>query len=202
MPQDGVVVQVGGNYATAIRDASRFDLVGAELHLGGANAGVQTFEVMSTDTGSVAKGLRRNGPGYFPIGTLRVASDAGVLELHDLLDNDGDAQGASEALYVRHLVIEDGATVVTGGLKVYYGTMTSFGSVDVSANLVRVLPEIEDFDGDFDVDLFDHAALIDCLSGPVGGALPAGCAGTADLDGDGDADLADLRQFQSAFTGQ
>ncbi|MCH8252177.1 MAG: hypothetical protein IID36_06970 [Planctomycetes bacterium] len=54
-------------------------------------------------------------------------------------------------------------------------------------------------DREGDVDLFDFAALLDCVTGPGEGALPD-CA-TFDLDGDNNVDLVDCGVLQLAFTG-
>ncbi|MCC7292211.1 MAG: hypothetical protein IT449_09150 [Phycisphaerales bacterium] len=56
-----------------------------------------------------------------------------------------------------------------------------------------------DIDGDCRVDLADLAALVGCLQGP-GVACAPQCA-PLDLDLDGDLDLQDFAQFQTAFTG-
>ncbi len=64
-----------------------------------------------------------------------------------------------------------------------------------------------DADGDVDVDLDDHVALVDCMDGP--GVLPTptppgfliGCLTAFDVDLDQDVDLADAAEFQAAFTG-
>lgn len=55
-----------------------------------------------------------------------------------------------------------------------------------------------DSDGDGDVDLFDLAAFLDCVSGPID--LGPEC-GWADLDSDNDVDFHDFQLFQLAFTG-
>lgn len=55
-----------------------------------------------------------------------------------------------------------------------------------------------DSDGDTDVDLVDHAAMTDCLSGP-GTAPPGGCD-FADGDADDDVDLDDVAGMQLAYT--
>ena len=58
------------------------------------------------------------------------------------------------------------------------------------------------FDYDFDgsVDLDDHVALADCLTGQSGGLLPN--CGVFDPDEDSDVDLADFGAFQNAFGAQ
>lgn len=55
-----------------------------------------------------------------------------------------------------------------------------------------------DMNGDGAVDRNDVLLLMDCLAGPVG-TTEAGCT-CADLDGDGNIDLADFSLFQSAFS--
>lgn len=60
-------------------------------------------------------------------------------------------------------------------------------------------PPPGNLDFDCDVDMFEYAAFLECVSG-VGGGVSPGCQ-TFDFDGDGDVDLADFGAFQSAFTG-
>lgn len=54
-------------------------------------------------------------------------------------------------------------------------------------------------DGDGDVDLFDFAAFLDCVTGPGDAGFPQECA-TFDFDEDGDLDRADGGALQIAFT--
>jgi hypothetical protein len=62
-----------------------------------------------------------------------------------------------------------------------------------------------DFDGDGDIDLDDHAALYDCLSGPTDPPTPtppstaADCLAAFDFDTDTDVDLADFAAFQAVL---
>ena len=62
-----------------------------------------------------------------------------------------------------------------------------------------------DLDADGDLDLADHALLVDCTGGPGAGDPAGGCSqeafDLADCDGDGDVDLADAAWFASLFTG-
>jgi hypothetical protein len=57
---------------------------------------------------------------------------------------------------------------------------------------------LEDLDGDGDVDLADHATMVDCVSGP--GVPPGAECGDADIDLDDDVDLRDLASCQAAYT--
>ncbi len=59
---------------------------------------------------------------------------------------------------------------------------------------------IGDFDCDRDVDVFDFAAYLDCVTGAADGELPPGCE-AFDFNGDNDVDFHDLGGFQRAFTG-
>jgi len=56
-----------------------------------------------------------------------------------------------------------------------------------------------DADGDGDVDLFDYAAYVDCVTGP-GGRRADACE-LFDADGDGDVDLHDFAPLQVHFSG-
>lgn len=65
-----------------------------------------------------------------------------------------------------------------------------------------------DFDGDGDVDLDDHAVLVDCLRGqdaspnPMPPITTQECLDGFDFDHDDDVDMFDYTMFQDVFTGQ
>ncbi|MCB9849449.1 MAG: fibronectin type III domain-containing protein [Phycisphaerales bacterium] len=193
-------LRVGGDFDVAIDDYSAFDLVTAELRMVGLGKSVQTLEVMSADIGADLAGLTCSTAGRFPIGTLRIGPTPTTVRLVDLQEN---ASG-EEAIYVDHLVIDAGATLLTNGHVVYYRTLDLAGSVDVSGNLVMLEGQPGDCDVDGDVDVADFAGLVDCLSGP-GGTPPAtasagcGCLATFDLDADGDVDLRDVAGLLSGL---
>ncbi len=65
---------------------------------------------------------------------------------------------------------------------------------DNSVLLEVVEPTPGDCDEDSDVDMFDFACFVDCMTGPGGGLLPD-CEGL-DFDEDGDVDLLDFAEFQ------
>ena len=58
-------------------------------------------------------------------------------------------------------------------------------------------PGFGDLDGDYDVDLDDHALFAGCMDGP-GVAYPTSSCERGDLD-DGDVDLGDFAEFQNVF---
>ncbi len=73
-----------------------------------------------------------------------------------------------------------------------------FGAIGFEAFVAR---PAEDLDGDWDVDLADFLAFVDCFAWSAQGArIPIHCR-RVDVDGDNDVDLADLIAFQAAFTG-
>jgi len=72
------------------------------------------------------------------------------------------------------------------------------------------VPATGDFDGDEDVDLTDHAALLACLAGPTQRPDPddpgvttceVECLNAFDFDEDLDVDLLDVAEFQTVFSG-
>ena len=82
-----------------------------------------------------------------------------------------------------------------------YRSLSSAGAYRFSFTMSAVpLSEACDFDEDEDVDLEDYTFISDCLSGPNAETIDPGCE-DADLDWDGDVDLADVFGFQAAFDG-
>ncbi len=77
----------------------------------------------------------------------------------------------------------------------YQATDTTHPRLFLTAEAASAVPG--DVNGDFDVDLLDHAALVAALTGP-GTALTSPCE-RADLDADDDVDLADTALLQNAF---
>ncbi len=61
------------------------------------------------------------------------------------------------------------------------------------------IPDPGDCDTNGSIDLNDHAAVVDCMTGP-GGGVPANCD-CADLDEDNDVDLEDWSDFQLLIPG-
>jgi hypothetical protein len=137
-PAGGLTLKVGGSFDCAIDDNSRFDLAQAELRMIGLGQNVQQLEVMSKRVGKDLSAFDRNLPGHFPIETLRVGPTPTQVSLVDQHDNDGLGQATCEALYVRNLVIESGATLLTNECRVYYEQLTLLGSVDNPAYLIDI----------------------------------------------------------------
>jgi hypothetical protein len=175
----GAAVFVGGNFDAAITSNTRFDLASAELRMNGA--GAQSLELMSIDIGPDSDGLDRTLPGHYPIDTLRIGPTATTVNLVDTHDNDTLGQSQCEAIYVRTLIIDAGATLNTNGCPVYYETLTLNGSVDDPANLIQIAQCAPDFNGDGQVNGADLGVLLGSW----------GLPGT-DLNGDGTTDGADL----------
>lgn len=77
----------------------------------------------------------------------------------------------------------------------------------LSFSIVPLRPADGDFEEDQDVDLEDHAALVDCRHGPDTVPAPMAatncevdCINAFDFDSDGDVDLRDVAEFQIAFS--
>jgi hypothetical protein len=81
------------------------------------------------------------------------------------------------------------------------GLVRSFSNV--VPNRVMKIHEVEpgDYDTDGDVDSYDAAAFIGCLTGPNGGPLTPVCA-PGDLDADDDIDVIDFVLFSVIFSSQ
>jgi hypothetical protein len=175
-------VTLGGRFDVAIDDHLRYDMADAQLRLIGLD---QELELMSADIGPDDAGLDRSVPGHYPVGTLRIEQT--TVELVDDHDNDGQGQALCEALYVQSLVVEAGATLITGGCPVYYVTAEIAGVVDEPANLVPIVvspPCPWDLDGGGGVDVTDFLLLL-----AAWGTNPGD---PADFDGDGVVGIADF----------
>jgi hypothetical protein len=176
-------VTLGGHFDIAIDDHLRYDMADAQLRLIGLD---QELELMSVDIGPDDAGLDRSVPGHYPVGTLRIEQT--TVELVDDHDNDGQGQALCEAFYVQSLVVEAGATLVTGGCPVYYVTAQIAGDVDDPVNLVPIVvspPCPWDLDGGGGVDVTDFLALL-----AAWGTNPGD---PADFDGDGVVGTADFQ---------
>ncbi|GAB4546867.1 MAG: hypothetical protein Tsb0013_06110 [Phycisphaerales bacterium] len=193
----GGVVRIGGAFVCSIDDPARFDLASAELRcVGLPSQAPQAVEAMSADLGPVPDGLERATAGAFPLGTLRVGPTATVVDLVDAHDNPGNA--AQDAVYVRTLRVDAGATLRTNGIKVYYETLVLDGAVDDPGTLCPILTNQcqADFDNDGDVDLGDFG-IFGSAFGSVAG--DANYDSSADFDTDGDVDLGDFGIFGLQF---
>ena len=90
---------------------------------------------------------------------------------------------------------------VAGNVYPYYCIVHS--AVGMVGTVTVVM--LGDVDGDFDVDLTDHAIVAGCLSGPESDLTEGVCSleefDLSDTDDDGDVDLRDVAAMQNAFTG-
>lgn len=111
-----------------------------------------------------------------------------------------------EAMYVNKLIIEQGATLMTSGHRIYFASLTLDGNVDNAAFLVPLEALLGDLDHDFDVDVTDFGLLLECMSGPAADLSASACSAdvshTADINSDGHVDLGDVQAAQIAFTGE
>ncbi|MHC5023716.1 MAG: right-handed parallel beta-helix repeat-containing protein [Planctomycetota bacterium] len=173
---------VDGDYDVAITESASYHMVDAELRLAGGLS-AQNLEIMSLDVGADPAGFDRGLPGHFPLGTLRIGGTS-IVDMIDAHDNDGQGQDDCEAIYVKDLIIEPGATLNTLGCPVYYGSLILDGVVDDPANLHEVEPPPPcpaDLNGDSGVDVQDLLILLGAW-GATGG----------DVTGDGMTDVSDL----------
>ncbi len=172
---------LAGAFENAITNGAGFTLTSSELRLTGAT---QVFEASSIDEGATGFGLS-TGAGRFPFGTLRLGPGSPAVDLTDALDNN-PKDDASEAIYVRSLVIDNGAELRTNGVRVYYSELTLDGTVDEPLNLISLCRA--DIAESGVVDATDLAVLLASWGDPG-----------ADLTGDGVVDATDLAVLLAAW---
>jgi len=181
MAHENWLMAVGGNVDIAINDNARFTMEEATLALTGQSGDLQHLEAMSVDVDSSTDGLDHAIDGHFTLGQLIVRSGSTAL----VVDNHDNAEGGAESVYVKHLVIEAGATLDAGDRAVWYETAQidgiAIGDIDVVAD-----PCPGDADGSGEVDIDDLLAVI----GTFNDLCPDGCA--TDVDDDGVVTIDDL----------
>ncbi len=89
---------------------------------------------------------------------------------------------------------------VAGNVYPYYCIVHTFFGMVGTVTVVM----LGDVDGDFDVDVTDHAIAANCLSGPESDVSEGACGleefDLPDTDDDGDVNLCDIAAIQNAFT--
>ena len=179
---------VGGNVDIAINDNARFTMEDAALALTGESGDLQHLEAMSVDVDSSTDGLDHAIDGHFTLGQLIVRSGASAL----VVDNHDNAEGGAESIYVKHLVIEAGATLDAGDRAVWYETAEiagiAIGDIDVVQD-----PCPGDGDGNGEVNIDDLLMVISTF----GDLCPDGC--DSDHDDDGVVSIDDLLIVISQF---
>ena len=155
----------------------------------------QTFEVAGEERGPTMMGFDTN----FAMDEVTVDADAEVI-FRDAFDNhDTNVGPCTEALYVRHLILDDASAVTIDDCRVYYQHLT--GDADMATRLgCGALLQVPtgDFDGNGVVDLTDYGALAACVADSEPNALAPGC-GAFDLHVDGTLDVTDFGGFQLVF---
>ena len=126
----------------------------------------------------------------------------GFLGVHDGNFRSGDPTGVAGTTFTLAFTSQFLANrPMSGNVYPYYCAI--HGSLGMVATISVLLPG--DVNRDGQVDLDDHAAAIECLTGPQASVAPPACSleasESADLNGDGDVDLQDLAAMQVAFTG-
>jgi hypothetical protein len=121
---------LGGDFVNQSTDAEIFDWLGGAICLGACAPSftgpptTHAFEAAGRDLGPEPAGFGLN----FAMGTVIVGGSAGVT-LADGFDNDGQGQAlCSETLYVKHLILEAGASITLSGANLYYMTLDDLGA--------------------------------------------------------------------------
>ncbi len=191
-------VEIAGSFINHSFDPQVFDWVDGGLSLdGNSPMAPQRFEVAGMDIGPFAAGFSDN----FGFGVIDVASGSSVI-FEDNFDNDGDGQSAcTEALYVKTLVLGDGAFILLDNVRIYYNTLIDDGASIVMQGdgCASLVPITADCDLDGEIDLNDYAAFFVCQTGPAAVNTDPGCQ-CADINGDNHIDSLDFRELQILFT--
>ncbi len=122
------------------------------------------------------------------------------------VDGDGLADQTDRTLIQQYITDNDSADGTTDQIVVLQNFAVEFHVFDINHNGqidnldVLLVSDYGDQNEDSDLDLQDFAEFSNCFSGtdaPYGASV----CGLADLDGDADVDLVDIRRFQEAITG-
>ena len=137
-----------------------------------------------------------NPIGSYKMGQLSPPGDHYVLRnrLEAAVAGSPASTNAAEIGQTAHLFVRQGSTEV-------FAADVTLSSIATVVNLdldVLILPA--NCVADKVVNLADHNAFRDCMSGP-GIAVPGTCS-CADVDGDGDVDISDWRWLQRSFAGE
>lgn len=185
-------VRLGGDFENHSTDPLNFEWHAGGLRLDGS--AVQVFEVAGEDRGATTTGIVKN----FAIEVVEISTNGDVICTNGVANTEGTAPCA-EALYVRELLLEPGATLTLDNCKLYAWRVLNEGAT-VLAHGCGGLISLADYDLDGHIDLDDWIAMASCIDGP--NVVPTGSAcATLDLDGDVDADLADVGLFQASYSG-
>ena len=152
----------------------------------------EPFEVASADRGRLDAAMTGN----FALHGLQIES--GIVQLKDEFDN-STASSDPEALYLRHLLIDDGATLDLNGFNVYVGVWdrSAGHGGTVLANGGLISPAyVGDCTFDASVDIFDAFAL-NAAWGTAAGE--AGFDPHVDLNNDGAINIFDAELLNAAW---
>jgi len=157
----------------------------ATIELNGLAPGTQqTLETLSADLGASGSGFASSN---FPIGTLRIASGSNTVLVNEHVNS---TDTPCEVLYVDRLVVEAGASLTTGGCRIYTNEAILDGTIDNPADVIVITTCPADLNRDGEVDGFDLAIVL--------GAWGSSDA-TANLTGDPLVDGADLAVILGAW---
>ncbi|MEC8560623.1 MAG: FG-GAP-like repeat-containing protein, partial [Planctomycetota bacterium] len=124
---------VGGNLDIAIDDPARFAMAQATIELNGLAPGTQqTLETLSADLGASGSGFASSN---FPIGTLRVASGSNTVLVNEHVNS---TDTPCEVLYVDRLVVEPGASLTTGGCRIYTHEAILNGTIENADDIIVI----------------------------------------------------------------
>lgn len=136
---EDATVRMRGDFQNQSTVPELFDWLDGKQVMNGTTP--QLFEVAGVDVGATVDGFLVNGNTNFSIGELRIASGSDVTFINQFANTVG-AGACTEALYVRHLILEAGANITLDNCVVYVRSLTNGGvePVGVGCGKLVVLP--------------------------------------------------------------
>lgn len=169
-------LSVGGHFDVAINDSTKFNMGLATIRMYESGSGISTMEAMSQDLGETLDGLDSSIVDNFPLGTLEINGHVMVV------DDRTNTENGDEIVYVKTLVVENGATFDANGRMVWCEEIINNGTILGDVEVID--PEVPcdgNLNGDGVVNIDDLLIILSDWGGTGG-----------DANGDGQTNIDDI----------